>query len=79
MHIESDSESIQVSLTLEDEFTLTRIRSLAHDLHGDERDNFLWRTVFKLICRERAFKNVLSEVGISMDPNMELFNDETKE
>jgi hypothetical protein len=32
--------------------------------------------VFKLICRERAYKTVMAEVGIAVDTNMKLFDDE---
>lgn len=64
-------------LTLEDEFTLTRIRSKAHALKsGPERDNFFWTTVFRLICRERAYKTVMKEVGVLIDTNMSIFDDE---
>lgn len=64
-------------LTLEDEFTLTRIRTKASSLKsGPDRDNFFWTTVFRLLCRERAYKTVLREVGVSVDTNMSIFGDE---
>jgi len=74
MYTDSDSESLKCGLTLEDEFTLTRIRSRAHELSGPARDSFLWQTVFKLVCRERAYKTVMAEVGVVMDTNMDLFD-----
>ena len=37
----NDSEYISVGLTLEDEFTLTRIKNDAHELKGRERDQYL--------------------------------------
>jgi len=68
---------LSCGLTLEDDFTLTRIRTKAHSLKsGPERDNFFWVTVFRLICRERAYKTVLSEVGVAIDTNMSIFEDE---
>lgn len=72
----NESQNLNCKLTLEDEFVLTRIRTKAHSLRDKERDQFLWATVFKLICRERAYKTVMSEVGIAMDTNMSLFDDE---
>lgn len=73
MYTDSDSESLRCGLTLEDEFTLTRIRSKAHELKGSAREVFLWQTVFRLVCRERAYKTVMAEVGVVMDTNMDLF------
>jgi hypothetical protein len=72
----NESQSLNCGLTLEDEFVLTRIRTKAHSLKDKDRDQYLWATVFKLICRERAYKTVMNEVGIAMDTNMSLFDDE---
>lgn len=72
----NESQNISCGLTLEDEFVLTRIRTKAHCLKGKDRDQFFWATVFRLVCRERAYKTVMDEVGISMDTNMSLFDDE---
>lgn len=55
---------------------LTRIRVKAHSLKNKDRDQYLWETVFKLICRERAYKTVMNEVGIAVDTNMDLFDDD---
>jgi hypothetical protein len=32
--------------------------------------------VFRLICRERAYKTVMQEVGVLIDTNMSIFDDE---
>lgn len=63
-------------LTLEDEFVLTRVRTKAHSLKSKERDSYLWQTIFKLVCRERAYKTVMREVGVQVDTNVNLFDDE---
>lgn len=73
------SQGLNCNLTLEDEFILTRIRTEAHALKSKDRDQYLWNTVFKLICRERAYKTVMAEVGIAVDTNMRLFDDEAPE
>ena len=69
------SEQISVSLTLEDEFTLTRIKNAAHDLKGKERDQYLWNRIVRLVCRERAFKYVTEELGVLIDTNIGVFED----
>jgi hypothetical protein len=69
------SEHISVSLTLEDEFTLTRIKNAAYELKGRERDQYLWNRIVRLVCRERAFKFVADELGVCVDPNIEIFDD----
>ena len=70
-----NSEQISVSLTLEDEFTLTRIKNAAHDLTGKERDQYLWNRIVRLVCRERAFKYVTEELGVLIDTNIGVFED----
>lgn len=70
--------SVSCGLTMEDEFVLTRIRAKARSLKDKERDVYLWQTVFKLICKERAYKTVMSRVGIQVDTNVDLFDDEDK-
>lgn len=72
-----ESQNLSCGLTLEDEFVLTRIRTKAHNLKNKERDQYLWEIVFKLICRERAYKIVMEQVGIAVDTNMTLFDDES--
>ena len=70
-----NSEQISVSLTLEDEFTLTRIKNAAHDLKGKERDQYLWNRIVRLVCRERAFKYVTEELVVLIDTNIGVFED----
>ena len=71
------SQSVSCGLTLEDEFTLTRIRAKAQSLTDSaERDQYLCTTVFRLICRERAYKTVMSSVGVAIETNMHLFDDD---
>jgi len=70
---------LSCGLTLEDEFVLTRIRTKAHSLKSKDRDSYLWDKVFKLICRERAYKTVMRKVGVTVDTNMNLFEDEDLE
>ena len=69
------SEHISVSLTLEDEFVLTRIKNAAHELKGKDRDQYLWNRIVRLVCRERAFKYVVDELGVCADPNIGVFDE----
>ena len=71
----NDSEYISVGLTLEDEFTLTRIKNDAHELKGRERDQYLWNRIVRLVCRERAFQDVVDELGVVVDPNIGVFEE----
>lgn len=71
----SDSEQISVGLTLEDDFVLTRLKNQANELKGSARDQYLWKTIFRFVCRERAFKVVLDELGFSIDTNVDIFED----
>ncbi len=71
-----EQNTLNCGLTLEDDLVLTKIRTNAQNLTGKARDQYLWKTVFKLVCRERAYKTVMNEVGITMDTNMNLFDDE---
>jgi hypothetical protein len=71
----NDSESIIVGLTLEDDFTLTRLKNNANYLKGEDRDQYLWKTIFKFVCRERAFKSVMDELGLAVDTNVDIFDD----
>lgn len=70
-----DDANISVGLTLEDEFTLTRIRNDARELKGKDRDQYLWQRIFRFVCRERAYKAVADELGVIIDPNIEIFDD----
>ena len=75
MLVMNDSEYISVGLTLEDEFTLTRIKNDAYELKGRERDQYLWNRIVRLVCRERAFKYVVDELGVVVDPNIGVFEE----
>lgn len=70
------SANLNVGLTLEDDFTLTRLKNAAHALKGDARDQYLWKTIYRFVCRERAYKSVMDEVGVVVDTNIGIFSDE---
>ena len=70
---------LHVGLTLEDDFTLTRLKNTAHALKGEARDQYLWKTIFRFVCRERAFKSVMEEIGVAIDTNIDIFDDEENE
>lgn len=70
-----EPENLSISLTLEDEFTLTRIRNDARELKGKDRDQYLWQRIFRFVCRERAYKAVADELGVIIDPNIEIFDE----
>ena len=74
-----DREQISIGLTLEDEFMLTRIRNGAKKLKGRDRDQYLWQRIFRLVCRERAYKAVIEELNIMVDPSVDVFDDENEE
>ena len=70
-----DHDQIKVGLTLEDDFTLTRIKNAARSLTGEDRDKYLWKTIFRFVCRERAFKSVMEEIGVVIDTNIDIFEE----
>lgn len=70
---------LHVGLTLEDDFTLTRLKNAAHALKGEDRDQYLWKTIFRFVCRERAFKSVMEEIGVAIDTNIDIFDEEEDE
>lgn len=70
---------IRVGLTLEDDFTLTRLKNAAHSLEGAARDQYLWKTIFRFVCRERAYKSVMDEIGVAIDTNVDIFEDSDDE
>lgn len=74
-----EHEQISIGLTLEDEFTLTRIRNGAKELKGRDRDQYLWQRIFRMVCRERAYKAVIEELGIMVDPSVDVFDDKNEE
>ena len=70
-----DTGHVSVSLTLEDEFTLTRIKNSAKELKGKARDQYLWDRIVRFVCRERAYKFVADELGVIIDPNIGVFDE----
>lgn len=70
---------LRVGLTLEDDLTLTRLKNAAHALKGEARDQYLWKTIFRFVCRERAFKCVMEEIGVAIDTNIDIFDDSDNE
>jgi hypothetical protein len=73
--VKDEHGHIRVGLTLEDDFTLTRLKNAAHSLKGEARDQYLWKTIFRFICRERAYKSVMEEIGVAIDTNVSIFDD----
>lgn len=65
----SDQVEMQCSLTIEDEFRLTKIKNKAISFVGKEREEYLWSTILKLVSRERAYKSVLKHMNVSIDIN----------
>lgn len=79
MGVSSQQDNLNVGLTLEDEFTLTRIRNAATELSGKARDQYLWARIYRFVCRERAYKAVADEMGMIIDPNIDIFEQEQTE
>lgn len=80
MDSQGDSGTVQVNLTLEDEFVLTQIRNKAKACTtSKERDQFFWLTVCKFVARERAYKAVLNGCGITVSASVQLFDNESPE
>lgn len=70
-----ENEHLTLALTLEDEFVLTRIRNDARELKGKDRDQYLWQRIYRFVCRERAYKAVADELGVIVDPNIDIFDE----
>jgi hypothetical protein len=70
-----EHEHLTLALTLEDEFVLTRIRNDARELKGKDRDQYLWQRIYRFVCRERAYKAVADELGVIVDPNIDIFDE----
>lgn len=69
-------QNVQCGLTLEDEFVLTRIRATAKSIDKrSERDQFFWTMILKMMCKERAYKSVMDQIGVAVETNVELFDD----
>jgi hypothetical protein len=77
--VKDEHGQIRVGLTLEDDFTLTRLKNIAHTLKGDARDQYLWKTIFRFVCRERAYKSVMEEIGVAIDTNIDIFEELNEE
>lgn len=75
----SEDGHLVVGLTLEDDFILTRLKNKARNLKGEARDQYLWKTIFRFVCRERAYKSVMDEIGVAIDTNIDIFEDESDE
>lgn len=75
----SNQENLHIGLTLEDEFTLTRIRNAASELSGKDRDKYLWARIFRFVCRERAYKAVADSLGVIIDTNIDIFDQDFAE
>lgn len=73
---EDPGESIVISLTMEDDFTLTRLKNKASVLRGDAQNKYLWKTILRFVCRERAYKTVIDDLGLNVDTNVDIFAEE---
>ena len=79
MDVSSHQGNLNIGLTLEDEFTLTRIRNAATELSGKARDQYLWARIYRFVCRERAYKAVADELGVIIDTNIDIFDQDQAE
>ena len=77
--MKNEHEQIHVSLTLEDDLTLTRLKNAAHSLKGEARDQYLWKAIFRFVCRERAYKSVMENIGVVIDTNIDIFDSSDNE
>jgi hypothetical protein len=75
----SQDGQLVVGLTLEDDLVLTRLKNKARNLKGDARDQYLWKTIYRFVCRERAYKSVMDEFGVAIDTNIDIFEEECDE
>jgi len=73
---EDGMHNLHCGLTLEDEFVLTRIRAKAKALSNrSDRDQFFWVMILKFMCKERAYKTVMNQIGVNVDTNIQLFDE----
>jgi hypothetical protein len=71
-----EDRSLSCNLQLEDEFVLTQIRTRAKALtNSKDRDQFFWSTVYRFVCRERAYKEVMKNMGVVINTNVRLFDE----
>lgn len=76
-HSGNQFQGLQCGLTLEDEFVLTRIRTTAKSLNDrSDRDQFFWNMILKFMCKERAYKTVMQQIGVTVNTNVQLFDDD---
>jgi len=69
-------QNLHCGLTLEDEFVLTQIRTKAKAISSrSDRDQFFWVMILKFMCKERAYKTVMNQIGVNVDTNIQLFDD----
>jgi hypothetical protein len=69
-----EMQNLHCGLTLEDEFVLTQIRTKAKSISNrSDRDQFFWVMILKFMCKERAYKTVMQQIGVVVDTNIELF------
>jgi len=74
----SGHENMRVGLTLEDDFTLQRLKNGARALEGEARNQYLWKAIFRFVCRERAYKSVMEQIGVVIETNIDIFDDEAE-
>ena len=71
-----EDRSLSCNLQLEDEFVLNQIRTRAKALtNSKDRDQFFWSTVYRFVCRERAYKEVMKNMGVVINTNVRLFDE----
>jgi hypothetical protein len=74
---DSQPNGTPCSLTLEDEFVLTQIRTKATGCkNSKERDQFFWNTILRMVARERAYKTVMSQCDIYVSVNIDIFEED---
>lgn len=75
-NFDGEMRNLQCGLTLEDEFVLTRIRAKAKSINNrTDRDQYFWMTILKLMCKERAYKTVMQQIGVSVETNVLMFEE----
>lgn len=73
---DGEIQDLHCGLTLEDEFVLTRIRAKAKSItNRSDRDQYFWVMILKLMCKERAYKTVMQQIGVNVATNVQLFDD----
>ena len=70
-----DTINLKKILSEEKDNNIKQIKNAAHELKGKDRDQYLWNRIVRLVCRERAFKYVVDELGVCVDPNIGVFDE----